>query len=304
MTVPDQRDVSVAQLLDAMPDAAAVLDRSGTIVAVNRVWRAFGQDNGGTAERTGVGVSYLDVCRRSAATGCADAVEVEVGLRDVLQGRSLEAVLDYPCPSPVVDRWFALRASLIDGGSGGVLVAHTNITRQKVLELDLTRQASLDSLTGLSNRAQLDERLTSALIPRVGREPHADVGVLYLDLDRFKLVNDTYGHAAGDEVLQTVASRLRGVLRPRDTIARMGGDEFCVLVTRTAAEQLTAMVGRVERALATPHRVHGVTVTVSASVGWCMAMPGESPAQVLQRADESMYVAKRHGDEGVRRLVP
>lgn len=285
--------ISVVQLLDAMPDAAAVLDATGTIVAVNRTWRSFSEDNGGRPDDTGVGANYLEVCARSAAAGCDDAAVVEAGIRTVLQGSTSDSVLDYACPSPALERWFALRVTPIDGASRGALVSHTNITRQKKAELDLLRQASQDPLTGLANRARLDKRLRSALTPRRGRDARADVGLLYLDLDSFKPVNDTYGHAAGDEVLQEVAGRLRRLVRPQDTVARIGGDEFCVVVARTTPDQLSAMAGRVDQALREPHVIHGRRVDVGASVGWCMAVPGESPAQVLNRADQAMYDVKR-----------
>ncbi len=290
-----QPDITFTQLLDAMPDAVAVLDGTGTIIAVNRMWRAFTHDNEGTVGQTGVGTNYLQVCSRSAAVGCADAAEALAGIRAVLLGRTLESVSEYACSSSTVDRWFALRVTRIDGWARHVLVSHTNITRQKLAQLDLERKASHDPLTGLANRAWLDRRLRSALTPRSGRPPRGDVGVLYLDLDRFKPVNDTYGHAAGDEVLQTVAARLRDLVRPQDTVARVGGDEFCVVTTRTTAEQLAAMADRVHQSLAQPYLVHGDLITVGASVGACMAVPGEDPAEALHRADLAMYAAKRRG---------
>ena len=290
-----QLGITFTQLLDAMPDAAAVLDSTGTIVAVNRMWRAFTNDNEGAAARTGVGTNYLQVCTRSAAAGCADAAVALAGIRAVLLGRSLEAFSEYACPSSTVDRWFALRVTRIDGWPSYVLISHTNITRQKLAQLELERKASHDPLTGLANRARLDKRLASALTVRTGRPSRGDVGILYLDLDRFKPVNDTYGHAAGDEVLQTVAARLRDLVRPQDTVARVGGDEFCVVMTRTTEAHLAAMAERVRQSLAQPHLIHGDLIAVGASVGACMAEPGEDPEGALHRADLAMYAAKRRG---------
>ena len=290
-----QPEITFTQLLDAMPDAAAVLDSTGAIIAVNRMWRAFTQDNEGSVTHTGVGANYLQVCARSAAAGCTDAVEVLAGIRAVLLGSTLESVSEYACSSSTVDRWFALRVTRIDGWPRCALVSHTNITRQKQAQLDLERKASHDPLTGLANRARLDKRLKAALTQRAGRPPRGDVGVLYLDLDHFKPVNDTYGHGAGDEVLQTVAARLRDLVRPQDTVARIGGDEFCVVTTRTTAEQLAAMADRIRDSLAQPYLVHGDLITVGASVGACMAVPGEDPEQALHRADQAMYAVKRRG---------
>lgn len=281
------------ELLDALPDCTAVMDSAGTIVAVNRAWRMFAEDNGGVPAATGVGVNYLDVCERAAAHGCVDAAGVAKALRVVLAGETIEATFDYPCPSPAVGRWFALRASRIDGEQVAVLVSHVNITRQRAAEADLQRRASQDALTGLANRLLFTARLTTALRMRPGRAPRADVAILYIDLDGFKPVNDTFGHAAGDEVLQTVAARLREVLRPQDLPARLGGDEFAVLAPRVTAHGLAALVERIGAALAVPHTVHGSQVHVGASIGAVLAEPGDDAATALSRADEAMYTVKR-----------
>jgi len=280
-------------LLDGLPDATAVLDAAGVIVAVNRAWRMFSLDNGGDADATGVGVNYLDVCSRAAASGCADAAAVGAGLRAVLGGDTVESDLEYACPSPSVGRWFMLRITPLAGGGPSVLVSHVNISRQKLAEQEQERRASQDLLTGLANRTLLTKRLTAALTPRPGRGTDPSVGVLYIDLDGFKPVNDTFGHAAGDEVLQAVASRLRELVRSHDTVARLGGDEFALVAPRITADDLEQLVERVDRELSRPHLIHGWLVEVGASVGRWLAAPGEDAASCLQRADEAMYGAKR-----------
>jgi diguanylate cyclase (GGDEF)-like protein len=280
-------------LLDAIPDSTAVLDRTGTVVAVNRAWRMFTLDNGGSPESTGPGVSYLEVCERSARAGCSDAAEVVAGLRAVLAGEQVDSELQYPCPSPAVGRWYALRITAVAGDPPGLLVTHVNISRQKQAERELAQRAAQDSLTGLANRAGFTDQLTQALTSRTGRPPTADTGVVYLDLDGFKPVNDTYGHPAGDEVLQTVAARLRRTTRPQDTVARLGGDEFAVVADRITAEGLHGLVERLTSALAEPHRIHGREVSVRASVGSYLAVPGDSVAECVRRADLAMYAVKR-----------
>jgi diguanylate cyclase (GGDEF)-like protein len=284
--------IGAAALLDAMPDATVVLDHTGTIVAVNRVWRMFALDNGAKPGRTGIGVNYLDVCARSAAAGCSDAAAVIAGLQAVFASGTVECDLEYACPSPAVSRWFMMRGTTVAGPDPGVLVSHVNISRRKMAEQDLERRASEDPLTGLANRALLTRRLAAALTPRPTRAPRADVGLLFLDLDGFKAVNDTFGHAAGDEVLQNVASRLSRLARPQDTIARYGGDEFAVVAPRITADGLVELVARVESAFLGPHLIHGQLVDVGASVGAYLAASGESAADSLQRADEAMYVVK------------
>jgi diguanylate cyclase (GGDEF)-like protein len=285
------QDKAAAGLLDALPDATAIVDSSGAIVAVNRAWQMFTVDNGGSLEATGIGVNYLDVCQRSAATGCEDAGAVAAGLRAVLAGDTVESDFDYPCPSPEVGRWFVLRMTRLDRPEPGVVVSHTNITRRKIAEQDLERRASLDSLTGLANRSLFTEALAKALTPRQ-TPTAADVGLLYIDLDGFKPVNDTYGHAAGDEVLQAVAKRLDLARRPGDTTARLGGDEFAVVAPRISPQGLAGLVARLTSALTEPHLIHGNLLTVGASIGTYLATAGEDAANCVHRADTSMYAAK------------
>jgi len=292
---PDPLTVCVwANLLDAMPDATAVMGHDGTILAVNNAWRMFGVDNGGTEAATGVGINYLGVCRRSAAAGCRDAAAVHEALELVLKGATVESLLDYPCPSPAVGRWFRLRVTPIAGPTASVLISHTNITEQKTLELELERRASSDPLTGLANRARFLQKVASAATPRPGRRRDADrYGLLYLDLDFFKPINDTFGHAAGDQVLQTVAARLSDVVRPQDTIARLGGDEFAIVAPRISAGGLGTLLARVDAALAEPHLVHGNVLSVRASVGSYLAKQGQTAAESLEHADQAMYTIKR-----------
>jgi hypothetical protein len=116
-------------VLDALPDSTAVLDSSGTIVDVNRAWTMFALDNGGQPESTGVGVNYLDLCTRSAAAGCEDAHRAAESLRAVLAGDAVQKEMEYPCPSPAVNRWFMLRITPLGGDIAGAVASHVNTTR-------------------------------------------------------------------------------------------------------------------------------------------------------------------------------
>jgi diguanylate cyclase (GGDEF)-like protein len=278
-------------VLDAIPDATAVLDREGTIIAVNHAWRMFGLDNG--AQQPGyVGLNYLEVCTRSFERGCADAGVVADQIRAVLAGRTVEAEVEYACSSPAAGRWFMLRVAPLAGPVEGVVVSHVNVTRRKRAEEQLAHAAFHDPLSGLANRTLFYDRLAAALGPRGDRRGPPDVGVLYIDLDDFKSINDTYGHAAGDDVLTTVAHRLRRTVRPGDTIARLGGDEFAVLAPRIDGDGLTALSARIDAALTKPHHVHGNTVTVPGSIGSCLAGAGQDAKAVLEQADTAMYAVK------------
>jgi diguanylate cyclase (GGDEF)-like protein/PAS domain S-box-containing protein len=169
-----------------------------------------------------------------------------------------------------------------------------DISERKAFEEQLARQALHDPLTGLPNRALFTDRLTQALAraTRLG----SDVIVVFLDVDRFKLVNDSLGHDAGDQVLRELGERLRRVLRPSDTVARLGGDEFVALCEDVAGEpDVIAM--RVEDALRPPFEVADGEVFVTASIGVTRAAdPAAVDAETMLRdADAAMYRAKQRG---------
>jgi diguanylate cyclase (GGDEF)-like protein/PAS domain S-box-containing protein len=190
--------------------------------------------------------------------------------------------------------WALWQSSAVDGRTWVVHVL--DITLRKTAEEELSWQAHHDGLTGLPNRALFVQQLQGALDRR--RSDPADrghVAVLFVDLDDFKVVNDSLGHEAGDRLLGAVAERLRGVLRPADVIARFGGDEFTVLLADVADED--AAVGVVDRlacALRAPIVLDGEQRFVTASVGLSIA-GDEDPQALLRDADAAMYRAKAQG---------
>lgn len=162
-------------------------------------------------------------------------------------------------------------------------------------QTQLEYQSTHDDLTGVVNRVLLMDRVAHAL--ERSRRNHRPVAVLYVDLDRFKAINDTLGHEAGDEVLRTVTARMRDALRPDDLLGRWGGDEFVVLLPTIALEQALLIADRVRRAISSvPIALSdGRATTITASVG-CAITTDETIDGVLGRADSAMYDAKRSGD--------
>lgn len=193
--------------------------------------------------------------------------------------------------------WVSDDASVIKNGSGAALYWSgilSDITDRKVLEEQLRHQAFHDPLTGLANRALFVDRVEHALA-RGGRDGMR-VAVLFVDLDDFKTINDSLGHNGGDEVLVAVAGRLRECLRPGDTFARFGGDEFAVLVEDTSLSNATSVAYRIVDALGQPFSVGGREVMVHASVGIEFAeAQGTRTDELLRNADVAMYVAKGKG---------
>jgi diguanylate cyclase (GGDEF)-like protein/PAS domain S-box-containing protein len=172
------------------------------------------------------------------------------------------------------------------------------------IEQELRRQASSDDLTRLPNRSALLGRLDYALSQR------RSVALLLIDVDDFKLVNDSLGHATGDQVVQSVASRLASSLRQDDTVARFGGDEFVVLCEGASATEAAAVAERIREMLATPLGLGGRQLSLTASIGYAVGTPGCSSDDLLAQADTAMYAAKQAGknrvvrfDEEMRRSV-
>ena len=182
------------------------------------------------------------------------------------------------------------------------LAEHTSLALNHARALDdVAHEAFHDSLTGMPNRALFLDRLSFA-VARASRSGNP-VGVLFIDIDDFKTINDSLGHRAGDELLQAVAARLEACLRPSDTIARLGGDEFAVLIEEIegAADAATA-AGRMLDSLADPIAIEGREVYVGASVG--IAAGPEDAETLLRDADLAMYRAKAEGKGRYRAYAP
>jgi diguanylate cyclase (GGDEF)-like protein/PAS domain S-box-containing protein len=170
-----------------------------------------------------------------------------------------------------------------------------DVSDRKRMESELERLALYDALTGLPNRALFADRLGHVLARR-GRE--TSTAVYFLDVDRFKRINDSLGHAAGDEVLREVAKRLDGVLRPEDTVARFGGDEFTLLCESVGGVlEAVSIADRLQRSLRDPLMAGGAELRLSASIGVALVEPNEvgDAQHLIEDADAAMYRAKERG---------
>jgi diguanylate cyclase (GGDEF)-like protein len=168
-----------------------------------------------------------------------------------------------------------------------------SVTANVMLRHHLAEAAQHDPLTGLANRRLLEERLCQAL----AGEPIRPLAIHYLDLDRFKPVNDQFGHAVGDALLKAVVGRLEGLSRPGDLVARLGGDEFVVLQADCGQPgQAQLLARRMVRALAMPFDIAGHDIRIGASVGVAIApKDGRDPRTLIERADAALYRAKMGG---------
>ena len=185
---------------------------------------------------------------------------------------------------------------LVKRGATGELVLRSvrYAMERKRAQEELAHQALHDSLTGLPNRTLLIDRMEMALARAQRAERH--LALLFIDLDRFKLVNDSLGHDAGDRLLCRVAERLRGLLRPSDTVARFGGDEFMLLCDDIADERQAIMVAeRLSGGMAEPFVLDGRELFVGVSIGIAFRGAGATPLSLIRDADHAMYQAKERG---------
>jgi diguanylate cyclase (GGDEF)-like protein/PAS domain S-box-containing protein len=191
---------------------------------------------------------------------------------------------------------------IADPAIDGIVATCRDVTEQRELELQLTHQAFHDPLTGLPNRALFTDRTIQAL---GGRDRDRFAAVLFLDLDDFKSVNDGLGHETGDELLRITAKRLAASVRPEDTVARFGGDEFAVLLPRVRAmDTVTALAERLLTAVTEPVMLGTRRVEPTASLGIATSHDGPTAEELLRDADAAMYVAKRHGQGGFQVFDP
>ncbi len=196
-------------------------------------------------------------------------------------------------------RWMLARGMAVRDQGGRalrVVGSQTDVTDRKQAEQRLQHDAMHDALTGLPNRVLFLDRLDQAIRRAQRAEPAAAAAVLFLDLDRFKLVNDSLGHHVGDRLLIAVARRLESAVRPPDTVARLGGDEFTVLLDGVSdVHEAAAVAERVQHTLRIPFDIDERELHIDASIGIALADADAAPDTVLRDADVAMYRAKAEG---------
>ncbi|MGY2736177.1 diguanylate cyclase domain-containing protein [Sphingomonas sp. UYP23] len=228
------------------------------------------------------------------------ATREAASVQALLDGTIDETSVEYELQTVAGPRWMRCDRRLLrapDGSPLRIVGVTIDISEDHERQLAAEAAAGTDPLTGLLNRRGLDRRLAG---PSAGQPSFGlSLGVVAIDLDRFKAVNDSMGHAVGDAVLVEVAQRLRAAVRPTDHVARLGGDEFAVLLPGSTAERVAAAAQRIEATLNAPMLQGESEVPISASVGVVMTEPGdgatalESFTAVWRRADLALYAAKR-----------
>jgi diguanylate cyclase (GGDEF)-like protein len=229
-----------------------------------------------------------------------DAALLDRHVADVVARREDTFSIELRCRgADLRETWVSLHCALFDDhatADEGLIFQLHDITSRRRTEGELHHIAYHDSLTDLANRNCFQERLSVA-VERSRLERRFQFAVMYLDLDRFKIVNDSLGHPAGDELLKEVARRLSECVRPRDLVARLGGDEFAILLEETAQQADVLLLGqRLLQALEKPVSINGTEVRPMASIGLTFSDLGyREPDEMLRDADLAMYKAKADG---------
>lgn len=272
-------------LLEAIPDIVYRVDRDGTLLDI----RANKRSDLWFDPAARIGRNLVEKLSAAAAEKVLEAI------RSSLE-QGVVTTVEYEIERQESISTFEMR--IAQCGDGEVVAIARDVTERRLLERRLAHQATHDPLTGLPNRNLFATRLTEAL-ERAGKSD-ASVGVLFIDLDSFKAVNDTLGHAAGDRTLSAIADAIRRCIRSGDTVARIGGDEFAVLLDEMQAlDEAHVIAARISDHIARPIRIGKAPVHTTASVGIAIGIPGRDSAEsLLDEADRAMYDAKRAGRRG------
>ncbi len=244
----------------------------------------------------------------------ADLLRLESAIEAHLEGRTPHLLSEHRMRhSDGTWRWVMTRGLAIrspEGRPTRMAGSLSDITDRRIAQLRLQHDALHDTLTGLPNRTLFIDRLNQ-ILQRTVRDPTTGCAVLFLDIDRFKLVNDSLSHSVGDNLLIALAGRMSAALRPGDTVARLGGDEFTVLLEDVIGpEDACVVADRMLESLDDAFNIDGNELFVSASIGIALSAPGLGPGDLMRNADIAMYDAKRRGrgrsavfDESMHRRV-
>ena len=200
-------------------------------------------------------------------------------------------------------RWLTCTSPGKNDISKNLYIIARDITDSKLTESELLYRAQHDALTGLGNRALFDSALEQ-VTARAARHPGYSVGLLFIDLDGFKAVNDLHGHGAGDEVLKVIAQRLSARQRRNDIVCRLGGDEFAWLAEGPSPLSLDALAQNIIAEVSRPISIGTVNVNVGCSIGISLLPDmAEDPTNLVRQADDAMYLVKQHGKNAYQYFI-
>ncbi|RBP85700.1 diguanylate cyclase [Marinomonas rhizomae] len=280
--------ISLADVMELMLDAVCVVDRNGSFVFVSAAF----ENMFGYAPCEVIGTPMVNMVYPE------DREKTLVVAESVVAGEVLPRFENrwVRKDGKVVNVLWSARWS--EEHQVRIAVAH-DISERKEMEAQLLYAAGHDDLTSLPNRTLLLDRLQSSLM--LAKREKAVLSVLFIDIDGFKDINDGYGHAVGDLLLQQIATRLVACVRKSDTVGRLGGDEFLIILNKINNTESAALVAeKIRMALSEEFIVKGSSLSVAASIGIaCYPENGKEPLDLVQSADHAMYQAKNNGGDKV-----
>lgn len=280
-------------ILDSLRDQICLIDATGSILFVNNEWLQFALRSGETLASYGIGMNYLEQCENEPL--------LYQGLQAILTGQKDSFNFEQSCHSPTIKRWFLMQATPLQTEESieGVVIRYVDITKQKLLELQLKELADQDPLTSLYNRRYFMEQLAKASDCTLhdGRF----LALLCIDTDNFKAINDTYGHPAGDHVLKELANQLKEGTRLVDTVARIGGDEFAILLPDITQVEVKLIADRLLLSIQqlTIH-YQDCLLEFTVSIGGGIFTDKMPLTSMMEVVDKSLYIAK---DKGKNKVV-
>ena len=281
-------------VLDTLSENIAVLDAKGVITAVNSSWKRFPSENGGNAlDRGAIGENYIRGFK-DAFGGDAKFVRAGREMGSVLTGKKERFSIEYPCHRKHQKRWFRLTVTPLRkrGALSGIVVSHADVTRRKLAEIQTRRLAVIDPMTGIMNRKSGLEYLKKQI--KNCRRRKRSLTLCYIDLDNLKFVNDNYGHSEGDKTIRSAVKMLKKVLRPSDTICRLGGDEILLVLPGNTTDESRPVVERIMEKIALRNEKSRIPWKMDFSYGLAEYTPGRkcSADELVDTADRDMYVMK------------
>lgn len=280
--------IGIQALLDHIEDGIVCCDASGVVVLANRSARRL---QGLSESELQAGQPFPSTTKLQTLEGHALSIDAHPLIRSMLDDVPVTTDLLLPRDDAVVYVSVSSHPLRVDGGDGAIAVLR-DVTAERERQAHLTHYALHDPLTGVANRYLLNDALQRMLegLSRRG----GVVSLIYLDLDRFKEINDEYGHETGDAVLRAVSQRLLRAVRGEDVVARLGGDEFAIAhITADRVSDGDAVVARLRKVLTTPYRFGDIVLDVGVSIGWVSTSTGtDSPEALIAKADRAMYEHK------------
>jgi diguanylate cyclase (GGDEF)-like protein/PAS domain S-box-containing protein len=278
------------QIFTLAPDGMRIIDADFNVVRANTT----------LLEMTGCNAETAIGSKCYETFAGEDCGTPNCPLKRVLDGElpGPREIVKQRCDNTKIETILTVRPFVQGGEVVGIVEAFRDITERKQAEERAHFLATHDPLTWLPNRLLFHDRLSLAVA--AAERGHCKPGLLYFDIDDFKSVNDSLGHAAGDDVMRAISEVMQGVLRKGDTAARYGGDEFAVLLPNTEGHQtMEAVAAKLLDSVRTAAKVAGNELCVTISIGATMWITGDTDDDLIQRADEAMYTAKRNGGDQV-----